>query len=72
VIRPLVVIGDVMLDVDRSGTVERLSPEAPVPVLRDPTDSRRPGGAALAALLAARSRVLTGVLPVHPTPITVS
>ena len=53
--RPLVVVGDVMLDVDRCGTVERLSPEAPVPVLRDPTDTRRPGGAALAALLAARS-----------------
>ena len=53
--RPLVVIGDVMLDVDRSGTVERLSPEAPVPVLRDPVDTRRPGGAALAALLAARN-----------------
>ena len=53
--RPLVVIGDVMLDVDRSGTVERMSPEAPVPVLRDPTDTRRPGGAALAAMLAARN-----------------
>lgn len=52
---PLVVVGDVMLDVDRTGTVERMSPEAPVPVLRDPVDSRRPGGAALAALLAARN-----------------
>ena len=53
--RPLVVIGDVMLDVDRSGTVERLSPEAPVPVVRDPVSTVRPGGAALAALLAARN-----------------
>ena len=53
--RPLVVLGDVLLDVDRCGTVDRLSPEAPVPVLRDPVDTRRPGGAALAALLAARS-----------------
>jgi D-beta-D-heptose 7-phosphate kinase/D-beta-D-heptose 1-phosphate adenosyltransferase len=53
--RPLVVIGDVMLDVDRSGLVDRLSPEAPVPVLHRVTETRRPGGAALAALLAARS-----------------
>jgi len=53
--RPLVVVGDVMLDVDRSGTVDRLSPEAPVPVLHGISERRRPGGAALAALLAARS-----------------
>jgi D-beta-D-heptose 7-phosphate kinase/D-beta-D-heptose 1-phosphate adenosyltransferase len=51
---PLVVIGDVMLDVDRCGQADRLSPEAPVPVLHDLVEKRRPGGAALAALLAAR------------------
>lgn len=51
---PLVVVGDVMLDVDRTGVVDRLSPEAPVPVLHDVAETRRPGGAALAALLAAR------------------
>jgi rfaE bifunctional protein nucleotidyltransferase chain/domain len=51
---PLVVIGDVMLDVDLVGRCERLSPEAPVPVLSDLEEHRRPGGAALAALLAAR------------------
>ncbi len=52
---PLVVMGDVMLDIDKVGRSERLSPEAPVPVLRDLTEHRRPGGAALAALLAAHS-----------------
>jgi len=51
---PVVVVGDVMLDVDRSGTCLRLSPEAPVPVITALTTRRRPGGAALAALLAAR------------------
>src|ERR1700712_1619098 len=51
---PVVVIGDVMLDIDRIGRSDRLSPEAPVPVLHDIRERRRPGGAALAALLAAR------------------
>ncbi|MDQ1749910.1 MAG: D-beta-D-heptose 7-phosphate kinase / D-beta-D-heptose 1-phosphate adenosyltransferase [Pseudonocardiales bacterium] len=51
---PLVVLGDVLLDVDVIGRSERMSPEAPVPVLEDCCERRRPGGAALAALLAAR------------------
>jgi D-beta-D-heptose 7-phosphate kinase / D-beta-D-heptose 1-phosphate adenosyltransferase len=51
---PIVVIGDVMLDIDLVGKSVRQSPEAPVPVLHDLTERRRPGGAALAALLAAR------------------
>ncbi|HEX8305583.1 MAG TPA: PfkB family carbohydrate kinase [Jatrophihabitans sp.] len=50
---PLVVVGDVMLDIDLIAESARLSPEAPVPVLHDPVEHRRPGGAALAALLAA-------------------
>jgi D-beta-D-heptose 7-phosphate kinase / D-beta-D-heptose 1-phosphate adenosyltransferase len=54
--RPLVVVGDMLLDVDVTGRVERLSPEAPVPVLGDTNQRRRPGGAALAALLASRHR----------------
>ncbi|HEV2885609.1 MAG TPA: PfkB family carbohydrate kinase, partial [Jatrophihabitans sp.] len=49
---PLVVVGDVMLDIDLIAGSARLSPEAPVPVLHDPVEHRRPGGAALAALLA--------------------
>ena len=53
---PLVVVGDVMLDIDLIAESARLSPEAPVPVLHDPVEHRRPGGAALAALLAASGR----------------
>lgn len=55
--RPVVVYGDVMLDVDLTGACERLSPEAPVPVISEPVRRTRPGGAALAALLAARCGV---------------
>ncbi|MCW2603215.1 MAG: rfaE2 [Pseudonocardiales bacterium] len=51
---PLVVIGDVMLDIDIEGHVSRLSPEAPVPVIAQSGELIRPGGAALAALLASR------------------
>lgn len=51
---PLVVFGDLMLDVDLVGRSDRLSPEAPVPVLHDLQERRRPGGAALAALLLAQ------------------
>lgn len=51
---PLVVVGDVMLDVDVEGTAERLSPEAPVPVVDVRQEWHRPGGAGLAAVLAAR------------------
>jgi rfaE bifunctional protein nucleotidyltransferase chain/domain/rfaE bifunctional protein kinase chain/domain len=49
----LVVVGDALLDQDLWGSVERICPDAPVPVI-DATDLRdRPGGAALAAWLAA-------------------
>ncbi len=51
--RPLVVVGDTLLDRDLVGTVERLSPDAPVPVVEEPVPHARPGGAGLAALLAA-------------------
>ncbi len=49
----LVVVGDALLDRDVRGTVERLSPDAPVPVLDQRRVTSRPGGAALAAALAA-------------------
>jgi rfaE bifunctional protein nucleotidyltransferase chain/domain/rfaE bifunctional protein kinase chain/domain len=49
----LVVIGDALLDVDLVGSAGRLMPEAPVPVLDDLEEVRRPGGAGLAAALAA-------------------
>jgi len=53
-VRRLVVVGDVLLDHDISGTVDRLSPEAPVPIVSDTHAVDRPGGAGLAAVLAAR------------------
>jgi D-beta-D-heptose 7-phosphate kinase/D-beta-D-heptose 1-phosphate adenosyltransferase len=42
----VVVVGDVMLDEDRVGRVERMSPEAPVPVLQVDRVRYAPGGAA--------------------------
>ncbi|WP_326547682.1 PfkB family carbohydrate kinase [Mycolicibacterium sp. ND9-15] len=53
--RPLVIVGDSMLDVDIEGTATRLSPEAPVPVVDAERVWQRPGGAGLAAVLAART-----------------
>jgi rfaE bifunctional protein nucleotidyltransferase chain/domain/rfaE bifunctional protein kinase chain/domain len=53
--RPLVVVGDSLLDVDVEGTADRLSPEAPVAVVDVVRQWRRPGGAGLAALIAAQS-----------------
>ncbi|GAA4866151.1 MULTISPECIES: D-glycero-beta-D-manno-heptose 1-phosphate adenylyltransferase [Saccharopolyspora] len=49
----LVIIGDALLDADLTGTATRLCPDAPVPVVDLDARRRRPGGAALAALLAA-------------------
>jgi D-beta-D-heptose 7-phosphate kinase / D-beta-D-heptose 1-phosphate adenosyltransferase len=51
---PLVVIGDVLLDVDLEGSAGRLCPDAPVPVVDCAHERRRAGGAGLAARLAAR------------------
>lgn len=45
----VVTIGDVMLDVYETGLVERVSPEAPVPVLHNPVGYAVLGGAANAA-----------------------
>ena len=49
----LVVVGDALLDRDLDGSAERLCPDAPVPVVDAPVERPRPGGAALAASLAA-------------------
>lgn len=46
----LLVAGDVMLDRYWSGATQRISPEAPVPVVRVGRDESRPGGAANVAL----------------------
>lgn len=49
----LVVIGDTLLDRDVEGTADRVCPEAPALVLQEQHTVDRPGGAGLAALLAA-------------------
>ncbi|MBH5130190.1 D-glycero-beta-D-manno-heptose 1-phosphate adenylyltransferase [Streptomyces sp. HB-N217] len=51
---PLVVVGDALLDRDLTGSADRLAPDAPVPVVSECAERIRPGGAALAAYLAAR------------------
>lgn len=48
---PLVVVGDVLLDRDLTGVVERICPHAPVPVVDQVKSDAAPGGAGLAALL---------------------
>ncbi|RUA03123.1 MAG: bifunctional heptose 7-phosphate kinase/heptose 1-phosphate adenyltransferase [Deltaproteobacteria bacterium] len=46
----IIVLGDVMLDIYYRGGVERISPEAPVPILHVEKKFMRPGGAANVAL----------------------
>jgi rfaE bifunctional protein nucleotidyltransferase chain/domain/rfaE bifunctional protein kinase chain/domain len=50
----IAVVGDALLDVDVAGTSERLSPDAPVPVVDVRTDDRRAGGAGLVATMLAK------------------
>jgi D-beta-D-heptose 7-phosphate kinase/D-beta-D-heptose 1-phosphate adenosyltransferase len=47
---PILVVGDLICDHYVMGDVERISPEAPVPVLRWDSQTDRPGGAANVAL----------------------
>nr|WP_221381308.1 PfkB family carbohydrate kinase [Actinoplanes polyasparticus] len=51
----LVIVGDTLLDRDVQGSVRRVAPDAPAPVLDEERVQERPGGAGLAALLAAQS-----------------
>lgn len=51
----LTVVGDALLDIDIRGDVDRICPDSPVPVLDERDELARPGGAALAATLAARA-----------------
>lgn len=53
----MVVVGDALLDRDVEGRVERLCPDAPVPVLEETARRVRPGGAGLAAALLAANGV---------------
>jgi len=48
--QPILIVGDSMLDRYWEGSVERISPEAPVPVLRLASQWDRPGGAANVAV----------------------
>lgn len=50
------VIGDVMLDAYIWGSVERISPEAPIPVVRVRSREERPGGAGNVANMLAKLR----------------
>jgi D-beta-D-heptose 7-phosphate kinase / D-beta-D-heptose 1-phosphate adenosyltransferase len=52
-VRPVVVVGDTLLDIDVDGSVDRLCPDAPAPVLAVAGEQARPGGAGLAAVLMA-------------------
>ena len=53
----IAVVGDVLLDSDIGGRADRLSPDAPVPVVAVQTAARRPGGAGLVATFLARDGV---------------
>jgi len=46
----VLVVGDVMLDRYWQGPTQRISPEAPVPIVKINHDENRPGGAANVAL----------------------
>src|SRR5688500_252995 len=48
--RPVLVVGDIICDHYVWGDVDRISPEAPVQVLRWQREADRPGGAANAAM----------------------
>src|SRR5271163_4976541 len=58
----ILVVGDVMLDRYIHGSVERISPEAPVPIVHATRRTQQPGGAANVAMnvagLGARATVI--------------
>lgn len=65
----ITVVGDLLLDVDVVGGVERVCPDAPAPVLDVDHELARPGGAGLAAaLLAADGHDVTLVATVGDDP----
>jgi len=60
----ILVIGDVMLDAYQWGKVDRISPEAPVPVVEVLRNDARPGGAANVCLNLVHMGVKTHILSV--------
>jgi D-beta-D-heptose 7-phosphate kinase/D-beta-D-heptose 1-phosphate adenosyltransferase len=60
----VIVVGDVMLDQYWHGDTSRISPEAPVPVLKVESKEYRAGGAANVALNAAKLGAKTSILSV--------
>ena len=61
-LKRLLVVGDVMLDKYIWGEVGRISPEAPVPVVRAAHESHQPGGAANVAMNISRLGAQTVVI----------
>jgi rfaE bifunctional protein kinase chain/domain len=63
----LLVVGDALLDRDVVGTVDRVCPDAPVPVVQARSELARPGGAGLAAAILAADGadvvLLTAIAP---------
>ncbi len=55
--RTITVLGDVVLDADILGTVGRVAPDAPVPVVDVVDERMSPGGAGLAAVLCCSAHV---------------
>src|SRR4029078_13154181 len=65
----VVVIGDVVLDRELIGQVDRISPDAPVPVLDVTTIRQTPGAAGLTAVLAATAGArVTLIAPIGDDP----
>jgi rfaE bifunctional protein nucleotidyltransferase chain/domain/rfaE bifunctional protein kinase chain/domain len=60
----IAVVGDLLLDRDLTGRTDRISPDAPVPVVDVEDVAGSPGGAGLVALLAAEEADVTLVAPV--------
>ena len=60
----VIVFGDIMLDKYLSGSIDRISPEAPVPVLNPSSEEIRLGGAANVALNLSSLGVKTTLLGV--------
>lgn len=61
----VLVIGDTMIDRYLYGTVDRISPEAPVPILNRQRREDRPGGAANVALNAAALGMNVAICSLH-------